>query len=208
MAPVAHLYRLVWGGRLYALESWSCSLNIGSDAGVNMAASTFQAALIAWMTRATSKISTAAKLDLIKFNEINPVTARYLLPTSNEVIQNDLAVGATATWPGQNTLCVSTRTALMRGRAHAGRFYPPTGALAMDPNAGSIDDVTVDAAATSAATLITAINTALGAGSRVVVFSKVAQTVEPVTSVRVGHVVDTMRSRRRSIPELWVQKPV
>lgn len=201
MAPVQTLYRLVWGGRLFDKEGWSCSLSIGSPTGFNHAASDMSAALVAWMARAGTRNSSAARLDFIKMNQINPTTGKYVLQTTNELLQNDLAVGVSAPGPGQNSVAVSTRTLLSRGRSHAGRFYPPTGNITPDPVSGLVDSTVIGAMATSAFALITDVNTVLGADGSVVVFSKVGQLVEPVNGVRVGRVIDTMRSRRRSLNE-------
>lgn len=206
--PVQTLYRLVWGGRLFDTEGWSCSLHVGSAAGLNLAASTFNAALVAWMARPGSAISSAARLDFVKFNQINPLTAKYSLPSSNEVIQNDLAVGVASPQLPQLSLAVSTRTVFARGRAHAGRFYPPSGVVSSVQPDGRVSSAAAIAAASSAATLLQGINTAVGAGSRVVVFSRVGQFAEPVTNVRVGRVMDTMRSRRTSLLEDYAQAVV
>jgi hypothetical protein len=201
MAAVQTLYRLVWGGRLFDQESWSCSLSVGSPAGLNLAASDFKTALIAWMTRAGTQNSNAARLDFIKFNQINPVTGRYVLQVTNEIMQNDMAVGANQAGPGQLSVAVSTRTTLSRGRSHAGRFYPPTWATAPAVDTGLITVAVAGGMATSAWGLVADVNTVLGADGEVVVFSKVGQIVQPVVGVRVGRVVDTVRSRRRSLNE-------
>lgn len=201
MAPVGTLHRLVWGGRLFDKESWSCSLNIGGTPAVNLAASTFQAAIGTWMATSSAKISAAAKLDFIKFNDINPVTGRYVLPISDEILQNDMATGVLAPGPGQNSIVVSTRTTLQRGRAHAGRWYPPTGGVPIVALDGRISAADAAGMAGAARTLVNAINTALAGQGQVVVFSKVGQSVQPVTAIRVGRVVDTMRSRRAQLLE-------
>lgn len=201
MAPILTLYRLVWGGRLFDKESWSCSLHVGSDAGLNLAASMFSAPLVAWANRPASLLSSDAHLDFVKFNRINPLTAKYTDLTTNELLQNDLGKGVATAGPGQNSLCVSTRTAATRGRGHAGRFYPPVGMSGTDAGTGLIGATFVGGTVSSAVTLLRDINAVVGAGSRLVVFSKIGQTVTPITSVRVGRVMDTVRSRRRSLGE-------
>lgn len=205
MAPVGTLYRLVWGGRLFTDETWSCSMHVDSDSGLNLAASNFTAALVAWMERSDSQISASAQLDFVKFNQINPITGRYALPTSNNDEQLTLAAGIRPAAPGQDTVAVSLRTALARGRGHVGRFYPPTGSQTPDGLDGLITAAIATTMSTSAATLVAAVNTAVGVGSRVVVFSKIGQSVEPVTAVRVGRVTDTMRSRRAQLRENYIQ---
>lgn len=201
MAPVGSLHRLVFGGRLFDKESWSCSVNVGGTPDVNLAASTFQAAISAWVGGASSQISSAARLDFIKFNSINPVTGRYILAYSNEILQNDMAIGAKVPAPGQNTVAISLRTALARGRAHAGRFYAPTGAITITGTDGRISGIDATSLATAARAMVNGINTALAGQGQVVVFSKIGQSVQPVTAIRVGRVIDTMRSRRASLPE-------
>lgn len=205
MAPVANLYRLVWGGRLFTAESWSCSVHVNATAGLNLAASNFTAALVAWMGRSDSNISVAAKLDFVKFNQINPATGRYTLPTSNNDEQLGLAAGVRPAAPGQDSVAVSLRTALPRGRGHVGRFYPPTGVPAPSDVDGLISAAIATLMATSAASLISSVNTTVGAGAQVVVFSKIGQSVQPVLNVRVGRVVDTMRSRRAQLSENYIQ---
>lgn len=208
MAPVTNLHRLVWGGRLFTSETWSCSLYLGSDAGLNVAANSFVAPLTAWMLRVGSGVSNQAKLDFVKFNDINPITGRYLPGPSNELLQNDMAVGNAAAGAPQLTVAVSTRTDLPRGRAHAGRFYPPTGAVSSYDSTGRISDAAALACATSAATLLQAINGVVGVTARVVVFSKIGQQVQVVNALRVGRVTDTMRSRRRQLAEEYKQVAV
>jgi len=201
MAAVTHLFRLVWGGRLFTAEQWSCSLHIDGPGPINIAASTFGAPLTAWVQRASSLISQAAKLDVVKFNEIAPATGRYVLPTTNALEQNDLGTGTLSMLPGQCAMAISLRTALARGRGHAGRFYAPVGAVTVDAE-GRISAASAGGMATSAATLVNDLNDIVtSGGGRVVVFSKVAQTVEPVTGIAVGRVIDTMRSRRTSLLE-------
>lgn len=204
MAPVGELHRLVWGGKLFTTESWSCSLHVNSTPGLNIAASNFQAAFVAWMGRASSTLNPAASLDFVKFNTINPVTGRYTLPFSNELVSPNLAVGAGSVSHGQLALCISTSTAVARGRGHAGRFYSPAGAFGTDVATGLINATAAGAALTSALSLCRDINTIVGAGSSLVVFSKRAQTVTTITGLRVGRVMDTMRSRRRSLDESYV----
>lgn len=201
MAAVRNLYRLVFSGRLFAAESWSCSLHIDAGNLVVFDPSIFQAALTTWFQSTDARISDAARLDEIKCNRINPVTGRYIEGQTSALLQNDMATGVAQATAPQLSVVISTRTALDRGRGHAGRFYPPSGAATPLPD-GRIQTVAAGSMATTAATLLSAINAqVLGSAGHLVVFSKVAQTVEPITGVRVGCVIDTMRSRRTSLPE-------
>lgn len=205
MAPVVNLARLVWSGTLFTNESWSCSLHFhNTGSAVPMPASAYSAAIEAWMTRVTSHISAAAQLKEVKFNKIDPTTGKYTSQTSNNHVLVSVIKGAQLSAPGQISLAVSTRTALTRGRGHAGRFYPPNGM----PQAIGVADGTAtasfaEAIGDSAATMIDALH-AVDPMFRAVVFSKAGQSVEVITHLAVGRVWDTMRSRRRSLPELAV----
>ena len=201
MAPVQKVYRLVWGGRLFTTESWSCSLSIASGTGFNLAASNFKVLLTAFMARPGTIMSSAARLDFIKCNEINPMTRKYVLQTSNSYFQNDMVIGTQAAVPGQNSVAVTTRTALSRGRAHAGRFYLPCAPQAINAETGQFSTLIAGTMATSAWSMITDVNTLVGVGSSVAIFSAIGQSVEPVNGVKVGRVVDTVRSRRSSLLE-------
>lgn len=201
MAPVQKIYRLVWGGRLFTTEGWSCSLSIASGTGFNLAASNFKVLLSAFMARSGTIFPSSARMDFIKCNELNPMTRKYVLQTSNSYFQNDMVIGASTVGPGQAAMAVSTRTALARGRAHAGRFYLPIGNVPVDVGSGQVPASVTGAMATSAWSMITDVNNLVGVGSSVAIFSSVGQTVEPVNGVKVGRVVDTIRSRRSSLAE-------
>lgn len=201
MAPIVQLARLVWSGSLFQNETWSCSLHFNGPVGPLVPVGGFEAPLKAWMTRATSDISTAAKLLEIKFNSIDPVTGRYALPVSNNMVSFPVVAGAsTGHGPPQITMAVSTRTELSRGRGHAGRFYPPNPPELLDAATGQVNASVAAGMAASAATLIQALN-AVDPQFTAVVFSKAAQSVEVITGVRVGRIYDTMRSRRTSLVE-------
>lgn len=208
MAPLVRLHRLVWGGKLGDSEGWSCSLHFNSPVDSNALASDFEPALIAWMGRASSRVAATAHLDEIKFNIIDPVTGKYQFPVSNTDVVPSSPAGTAPATPFQLTVAVSTRTALARGRAHAGRFYPPTGGWdAVMDNGGRITTALAQGMADSASELIEALNAAFPMGN-VCVFSKVGQIQEPVTHVQVGRVVDTIRSRRTSLDEDPQSSPV
>lgn len=217
MAPVNTLFRLVFGGRLFDTESWSCTLHTdGNDLLAGITAESFQPALVDWITRTPSNISMAAHLDYIKFNRVVPfvlptgkTSMRYASQITEEAQQLDMAVGTVSAGPGQLSSVVSLRTALSRGRASIGRIFPPTGGISTGVD-GRTSTAVALAQATSAATLIRDINTVLaGQGTTsVVVFSNIGQVVNNVQTVSVGRVVDTLRSRRASLEEEPESAPV
>lgn len=209
MAPVQRLYRLQFGGPLYTNEQWSCGLHVNADQVVAVALPDLVVPIKAWLERADSNILGAAKLDFVKFNEIAPTTGRYVGATSNTQVVIPVGSGAGVNTPGQNSICISLTTAASRGRGHAGRMYPPTGTGAAG-QFGSDGRLTASQPvlmAASAKILLQELNVVLNFGS-IVIFSKLAQTVTEVTGVRVGRVVDTVRSRRTSLAEDYTSLPI
>lgn len=209
MAPVVQLARLVWSGPLFTAESWSCSLHMhNAGSAVPMPAAAYAPAIKAWMIRSGSNLSLAAKLQEVKFNRIDPLTGRYAGPVSNNFLVEPVVAGIRPSGPGQLSLALTTATALPRGRAHAGRFYPPTGNpqsttspfTTVDGATGQISVTAAEAMGDSAALLVTELN-AVDPAYKAVVFSKAGQIVEAITHIRVGLVYDTMRSRRSRLAE-------
>jgi len=107
--------------------------------------------------------------------------------------------GAIAPAP-QVAIACTTLTAQARGRAARGRFYlPPISKTVASDGRMSITDA--DALEGACRTWINAIN-ATAQVSNCAVMSKLgAGTTNNITAVGVGRVFDTMRSRRRSLPE-------
>jgi len=202
VAAIQNLYRLQFGGLLFLEEQWSCTLHVNSPQILpdSLAGDLFDP-IAAWMSRGTSHNAIDAHLQFVKFNKIDPATGKQGAGESFQ--QTGSAIGANDGAPGQLTLAVSLTTALARGRGHAGRMYPPncSAALAAVDEAGQVPTGTADDIAQSAKTLIEDINTVCAVGAKVCVFSAVGQSQEPITGVRVGHVVDTQRRRRRSLRE-------
>lgn len=209
MAPPAFLYKLVFGGQLFTTESWSCSLHVASTTQLALSAVAFKPALVAYVADSLNGFSSAANLDLIKFNQVSLDKGRYVNPVTNEHLEDVMTKGNIEPAPGQVSLVISLRTNLARGRAHAGRFYVPAGAMTISTVDGTIPVAKQLSASDGAATMINKINVlAKPHEGGVVVWSQVGQTAEPVTSVRVGAILDTMRSRRRSLDEAYVSSPV
>jgi hypothetical protein len=118
-----------------------------------------------------------------------------------------------ATEPPQAALVVSLNTS-RTGRVGRGRFYLPMPCFPSSPTDLLISDAAAHGVALAASTWIKALNDAAANGSppqgpRVCVASggSVKNAVPPgnyeVTSVRVGRVVDTVRSRRNALDEAY-----
>ncbi len=111
----------------------------------------------------------------------------------------DLAGSATTNrYPDQVALAVTLDTA-RRGPRGRGRFYLPGIAVGLATD-GLIVDVMAKNIANSAATFVNAVNAAWPDNGGVAIASTFAE-INLVTSVRVGRVLDTIRSRRSSLIE-------
>lgn len=203
MAVVGNLHKIVFGGRLATTESWSCGLHFLSPDVTELDELLAAGGISQWFLRASSLLPNNALLEYLKMNQIVPATGLYMNPGMPRTYFFPAPGPPPASNAGipQNTMAVSTTTALLRGRGSKGRFYPPLSGVipAADGRMGS---VTTQGVATSAAQLITDLNGA-NSGS-CVVFSKVGQLTEEITGVRVGRIVDTQQRRRRNLIEEYL----
>lgn len=148
-------------------------------------------------------ISVHAHLTSIKLNRIG-VDGRYVDPETREHVYTTFTQGnAGIAAPAQLSAVATLRTAVPRGRASKGRMYlPPTqmcGAIDVDGRASA---AAATAQAESVRALIDAVNDQyIGIGRVGVASNAGAGRFEHVTSVSVGRVIDTMRSRRSTQPE-------
>lgn len=204
--------RLVASGQLYGTETFSFGLSIVPDFDNGPAPDT--EALVEAVADATAtfftaaRISTAAYLTLLKFNNIGP-DGRYASDSETTQWEYDPAVRGTigASPAPQIALAVSLMTAAARGRAHAGRFYLPVPSQAPETT-GLISTADAQTVGTAATAWLRALNDLMPEGRVVGVASDVgAGTFRPVTHVRVGRVLDTIRSRRRALAENYVEMP-
>lgn len=150
------------------------------------------------------RISEHASLTSLKVNRISP-DGHYADPETMEYVYDPpIKGGGTGfTLPAQLATAVTLRTAVPRGRGSHGRFYlPPNftqGGLGTD---GRSTPAQALALAKSCASLIRDLNGIGTLVSRVGVASNAgAGRFEHVTSVSVGRVVDTIRSRRSALTE-------
>lgn len=218
MAFDGHLHKIVIGGKLAQTETWSCSWHaLTTQADTILIAGPLMDAFNSWFGNVESLMQPFATLDYVKANELNPnpvantggkpispAYTRYLYQgSSNEVYLSpgtQPAGGMTNAAP-QNTLAISTSTIYNRGPAHAGRFYPPMSPTVSSDGRIQVTDQTK--AATAAAAMIKAVNTAI-AGNIVVYSPLGGGTVNNVTGVRVGLVIDTQRRRRKNLVESYL----
>jgi hypothetical protein len=161
--------------------------------------------------------SAVTSLTHIKLNLIN-TAGHYAEPVSNTYTYPSPIFGGGASTPFAPQLAgvVTLETGLARGLAHKGRVYlPGPGGFTVpssDGRAGASNAINV---ASSVASLINQINAAyasIGAGDfngRVAIMSNVREGAwHYVTSVKAGRVIDSMRSRRSSLPEDYQQSAI
>lgn len=205
MVYPAPFLRLVVSGTLYNTDIFSWSLSFARDfpdsgslaptevpQGVIDAVSAFHD---------TSLHASGAKLTMIKLNEIG-TDGRYTNQgdTVLHEFETPLAGRSANTPPPQTALAITLRTAKRRGRAHAGRFYTPVPGYTLVN--GMLSSADQQAAAISATTMLNAVTAALPGSYRPYVMSDLGTgTMEPVTHVAVGRVLDTIRSRRNAFTE-------
>lgn len=153
-----------------------------------------------------------------------PTTVTYTEATAAQVIDPmvpDLGAAAHALFspplagrsadpsllPSQNALAVSVTAGVRpNGKPFRGRFYlPPINASAID-----VDGLLPSATTASVATLFRDyLNTLSTAGHYPSIWSRtVEDLVQPITQVRIGNRVDTIRSRRNRYPEVYSVEPV
>lgn len=205
--PGNHL-RLVVSGALPGGEAFSWGLNFHGNFSTPAAPEVVPQAVIDAVTTfhvdQRVPISSAAVLDTIKLNEIGP-DGRYV--SRSETVMHELDPGVpgygSPDLPNQCAVAVTLRTAAKRGLANSGRFYIPC-LKSMPLAGGQIAIGNADSIADQVTVLLNSLNAALDPW-RVSVLSDVRDgAARPVTHVEVGRVIDTMRSRRASIPEAYV----
>ena len=151
-----------------------------------------------------------AKLGWVKFNEVDPLTKKYVskTDTTEQIISPAVAGAASGSAPAQQTLCISWVTEAKRGIAAKGRIFPPCTIVGVDGN-GNVQAADALSLANAAKTFVNNLNNAPGvdlpgAALTIVVLGYDGSN-RPVTGVRVGNKLDTQRRRRNASPEAYSQ---
>jgi hypothetical protein len=196
------LIRLQIGGSLYTTEMWSMSFHF-TTAGDVAEASTIAPAVEAWFDSLdTLGKHATANLGFVKFNELDHITGKYSNPgaSNSHFFTPEITGPGPAAMLAQGTTCVSLRTALERGRGHAGRVYFP-GYHTVASN-GRLNPGQASQVGDSIITMMNAI-TLFDPALTAVIWSKIGDLVVPITGSRVGDVVDTQRRRRGALKEIY-----
>lgn len=218
MAYPISFHRVVLGGSLYA-ESWNTSLSFASAAGMNAVSPALLAAIAAnvgtWFTAASAGINfhSAVKLVELKVNRINTSGHYEDLESMTHVYPTPLSGAASGNVPPQLAVVATLRTGADRGLANRGRMYlPPTSGVLSVGSDGRMVSGDCLRIANAVAALINTIKdayvavegTGTGSGHAHVMSDRGAGARRLIERVEVGRTVDTMRSRRTSLPEDYV----
>lgn len=205
MVYAAPHLRLVLSGTLYDVEGFSFGLNlIGGGSAPSEVPQAVIDACTAYFTAVN--IDNSAVLRTIKLNLIG-TDGRYA--SDSDTVVHDyplpgIAGIGTQNPPPQIALAVSLMTNKQRGRASKGRFYLPLPTLPVGSD-GMLTSANALSYAEPTAVFINDLNEALPEFTVGVVSDIGTGAQSAVTGVRVGRVYDTIRSRRRSLPEAHVE---
>lgn len=215
MSYLAPFFRLVIGGTIYT-ERWNTSLSFLGGAtkeADSTILNSLQTAIGSWYagTGGTGVgIHANFKLDTIKFNRIG-TDGKYMDPVSQTyTYTTPVAGGGPSIQPPSQLAVVATlKTNVARGRAARGRMFLPAcnGFVAVASTDGRALAADALRVAGAVSTLINTLNSTVsswagGVGSQVTIMSDLGTgAAHTVTSVEVGRVTDTMRSRRSQLSE-------
>ncbi len=181
------------------VEAWSMNLSYARTAAPTQAlVDEVWTKCVTWFSGTTSGINPLAQLRQVKIALVGTDGKTV----GNPAVHVGIASGGTndVHSPPQIALAVSLGTGL-RGSTHRGRFYLPMPTVISTPDF-TIQQNDHDAIETALGTWLDALQVSFGgAGSLVVASSKGFNT--PVTGIRVGRVLDTIRTRRRSLKESY-----
>jgi hypothetical protein len=178
-------------------EEWVFRLNATAGGTVNQATATSLATLFG--THLAPRIGTHARLTEVKVVRIG-AGGLYDGPMHLVDVNVPGTDASGVVYPYQISHAISLGTGV-RGSRYRGRFYMPAPKYAVDSNEGTLTAGQADQMRTSVAAFLNAVN-ALPEVDRVVIASSHGFNT-PVSEVRVGRVLDTIRTRRRSLPEAY-----
>lgn len=221
-------YRVSWGGSLGnpAAEVWTNTLRFRSDQdvlgqggpvldhdGLQDVANSLVPILSGWMTDAAANIGSAARFEWVKCNWVN---SAGLQPDQDTIIaEANPGVAGTGTGgtPWLVSYALTLRTAVARGRAHAGRIYPPVPGAFLEPGTPYIGLASATGMATAFARIIYAMQEAFNASTawndpdvHAIVASPGDSAIgkpalyQQITGVVCDRVTDVMHSRNRQVP--------
>jgi hypothetical protein len=196
------LFRTDFQGTVYGLETFQHGMHFSStDSSAGLAAD----AAAAWLTVLATTgfaecFSTGVVWAQVNVSELGATPAAPIVTSATATI-NDGGTTATASLPAQCAPCLSFRTATAGSRARGRSFLPPVVA--------AVTSTTGRLISTNRGNIVSALDTFFATmasnAAQVVVVSSVGgvYTAYPVNTIALGDVIDTQRSRRSSIAEVY-----
>ena len=199
---------LRWGGPL-GDDTWSCGLRLAATPdSLDTNAIVDEAAELVKSFHADTRSmhNGLAYLSWVKLNRIGG-DGRYIDKgaTTLQEIEPAISPPIRQNHAPQLAIAVTLRTAITRGRAHAGRIYIPARAVAVDAR-GTFPTATATDLATATALFIREVNVLMGdvqGRPAVRIFSSLDGSNNAVTRVECGNVFDTQRRRRAQVLETY-----
>lgn len=197
MPALTHLMRFSFGGPLFGLESWSCTINFNAAQSVQPDPDVVKSALTAFK----DQLQGGAQIGWWKYNEVSSATGKYLFAESNTYELNPVLTSGSPAVPAQLAVVATFGTQFKRGPAHGGRIYIPASNTVGD-NDGLVAVLVTQQRQTAVKTFLNTLTTA--AAHTPIIWSPKSHIANNITSVGVGRVIDTQRRRRRNLKELTV----
>lgn len=196
------LYRADLQGTVYGLEQFQHGMHFSTtDSVAGLAADVAAAWLTVLATTGFSEcFSTGVIWSQVVCSELGATPADPIVTSATATI-NDGGTTATASLPAQCSPCVSFRTATAGSRARGRMFLPPVVAAVVSTTGRLVS--------TNRANIVSALDTFYATmatnAAQLNVVSAVGGvwTARPVNTIALGDVIDTQRSRRSSIAEVY-----
>lgn len=201
------LFRSDFQGSLYGIEQFQHGLHWSStDSSAGLAADL----AAAWLTllanaAVNTYFRTSVVWDQVNVSELGATPAAPIITSAQAVIA-DGGASADNSLPAQCAPCLSLTTATAGSRARGRMYLPPPDVTAVTIS-GRLDS----AFRTAVVSALDTFFATMGANAATpVVVSAVGgvYTTYPVTTIRLGDVVDTQRRRRNSIAEVYTTASV
>jgi hypothetical protein len=195
-------------GTLGASEVFSFGINLISDGPWTPPAPITQSmadAVALWFT-SESNIASAADLHTLKVNLIG-VDGRYVEETTNRWDYGSPypSGNVTAPFPFQIALVISLLAANDRGRASHGRFYLPVPTGGLEGPDQTLPTTFQESYLAAGVSLLELLEQELPGWQPGLVSNVGAGAQALITRVRVGRVLDTIRSRRNKVVEEYIE---
>lgn len=166
-----------------------------------------------WIRSSGMRFTTDVHLTECRFavmSDAGPQNGETVIKTPAEVNSSQGQINPYVPW--QNSVVV-TLLADGRGRGHRGRWFLPPQQLTIENGLGTMTAAHQNGIADATKTFIEALNNhpgldTQGTSGNVCIIGRTPPegTRELVDKIRVGRVVDTMRSRRKSLDESYVER--